>query len=65
MKARGIDAGLTPPQKARTLKSCGCDSITGDVRTFIGAACKTLIDSERRKNTQASSDVGARQLERF
>ena len=30
-----------------------------------GAACKTLIDSERRKNTQASSDVGARQLARF
>ena len=29
------------------------------------AACKTLIDSERRKNTQASSDVGARQLVRF
>ena len=29
------------------------------------AACKTLIDSERRKNTQASSDVGARQLARF
>ena len=33
--------------------------------TFIRAACKTLIDSERRKNTQASSDVGARQLARF
>ena len=30
-----------------------------------GAACKTLIDSERRKNTQASSDFGARQLARF
>ena len=30
-----------------------------------GAACKTLIDSERRKNTQASSDVRARQLVRF
>ena len=30
-----------------------------------GAACKTLIDSERRKNTQASSDIGARQLARF
>ena len=30
-----------------------------------GAACKILIDSERRKNTQASSDVGARQLVRF
>ncbi len=30
-----------------------------------GAACKILIDSERRKNTQASSDVGARQLARF
>ena len=30
-----------------------------------GAACKTLIDSERRKSTQASSDVGARQLARF
>ena len=29
------------------------------------AACKTLIDLERRKNTQASSDVGARQLARF
>ena len=29
------------------------------------AACKTLIDSERRKNTQASNDVGARQLARF
>ena len=29
------------------------------------AACKILIDSERRKNTQASSDVGARQLARF
>ena len=33
--------------------------------TVWGAACKTLIDSERRKNTQASSDVGARQLARF
>ena len=33
--------------------------------THSGAACKTLIDSERRKNTQASSDVGARQLARF
>ena len=32
---------------------------------LLGAACKTLIDSERRKNTQASSDVGARQLARF
>ena len=31
----------------------------------VRAACKTLIDSERRKNTQASSDVGARQLARF
>ena len=31
----------------------------------IRAACKTLIDSERRKNTQASNDVGARQLVRF
>ena len=30
-----------------------------------GAACKTLMDSERRKNSQASSDVGARQLARF
>ena len=29
------------------------------------AACKTLIDSERRKNTQTSNDVGARQLARF
>ena len=33
--------------------------------TLSRAACKTLIDSERRKNTQASSDVGARQLARF
>ena len=32
---------------------------------FPGAACKTLIDSERRKNTQASNDVRARQLVRF
>ena len=30
-----------------------------------GAACKTLIDSERRKNAQASNDVRARQLARF
>ena len=30
-----------------------------------GAACKTLIDSERRKNTQTSNDVRARQLARF
>ena len=29
------------------------------------AACKILIDSERRKNTQASNDVRARQLARF
>ena len=29
------------------------------------ATCKTLIDSERRKNTRASSDVGARQLAQF
>ena len=34
-------------------------------KVIEGAACKTLIDSERRKNTQASSDVGARQLARF
>ena len=27
--------------------------------SVIGAACKTLIDSERRKNTQASNDVRA------
>ena len=34
--------------------------------SFIeGAACKTLIDSERRKNTRASNDVRARQLVRF
>ena len=33
--------------------------------TFSGAACKTLIDSERRKNTQTSNDVRARQLARF
>ena len=32
---------------------------------FVGAACKILIDSERRKNTQASNDVRARQLVRF
>ena len=31
----------------------------------LRAACKTLIDSERRKNTQASNDVRARQLVRF
>ena len=37
----------------------------GNIVVIIGAACKTLIDSERRKNTQASSDVGARQLARF
>ena len=33
--------------------------------SYGGAACKTLIDSERRKNTQASNDVRARQLVRF
>ncbi len=32
---------------------------------FYRAACKILIDSERRKNTQASNDVRARQLVRF
>ena len=32
---------------------------------FCRAACKTLRDSERRKNTQASNDVRARQLVRF
>ena len=37
----------------------------GRPMAVLGAACKTLIDSERRKNTQASSDVGARQLARF
>ena len=31
----------------------------------VRAACKTLIGSERRKNTQTSSDFGARQLARF
>ena len=35
------------------------------IEYLIRAACKILIDSERRKNTQASSDVGARQLVRF
>ena len=29
------------------------------------AACKILIDSERRRNTQAGNDVRARQLVRF
>ena len=33
--------------------------------TFTRAACKTLMDSERRKNTRASNDVRARQLVRF
>ena len=37
----------------------------GSYNPGLRAACKTLIDSERRKNTQASSDVGARQLARF
>ena len=31
----------------------------------LRAACKILIDSERRKNTQTSNDVRARQLVRF
>ena len=38
--------------------------ITGWIINY-GAACKILIDSERRKNTQASNDVRARQLVRF
>ena len=43
------------------------DDQLGEIDDFLvkRAACKTLIDSERRKNTQASSDVGARQLARF
>ena len=41
-------------------------SLQNHLRTTVeGAACKTLIDSERRKNTQVSSDIGARQLARF
>ena len=32
---------------------------------LVRAACKTLIGSERRKNTQTSNDVRARQLARF
>ena len=34
------------------------------IKDTYRAACKTLIDSERRKNTQASNDVRARQLAR-
>ena len=41
----------------------GVNSVT--IRLRFRAACKILIDSERRKNTQASSDIGARQLVRF
>ena len=40
-------------------------SMSFDYVYTIRAACKTLIDSERRKNTQASNDVRARQLVRF
>ena len=36
-----------------------------DIMAQYRAACKILIDSERRKNTQASNDVRARQLVRF
>ena len=39
--------------------------LTIALTSYIGAACKILIDSERRKNTQASNDVRARQLVRF
>ena len=48
----------------------GADNFNESARLYeeagiTGAACKTLIDSERRKNTQASNDVRARQLVRF
>ena len=46
VKARGIDVGLTPPQKARTLKSCVCDSITGDVWTLIGMGRQGLVSCQ-------------------
>ena len=49
-----------PYSTTEDLKTRTCQ-VSEDFR----AACKTLIDSERRKNTQASSDVGARQLARF
>ena len=45
--------------------SFGTNSRMPDTATNVRAACKTLIDSERRKNTQASNDVRARQLVRF
>ena len=41
------------------------DILRRKLKAEEGAACKTLIDSERRKNTQASNDVRARQLVRF
>ena len=37
----------------------------GVVKGTCRAAWITLIDLERRKNTRASNDVGARQLARF
>ena len=70
-----VGADVAPPADA--LQQAGLHGETrvfhGSVQDGIGAdeliayraACKTLIDSERRKNTQASSDVGARQLARF
>ena len=46
------------------------DQLSNIIRAFNDlfgdrAACKTLIGSERRKNTQTSNDVRARQLVRF
>ena len=39
--------------------------VDGQQRLTTEPLAKTLIDSERRKNTQASNDVRARQLARF
>ena len=41
-KARGIDAGLTPPQKARTLKPCVCESFMSGVRTSTAVGRQDL-----------------------
>ena len=41
------------------------DWVVSFAKSKIGAACKTLSDSDRRKTAQVSAHSGARQLSRF
>ena len=57
---------MVNPHTAQVLMGALTNAVNDrHTKIHLRAACKTLIDSERRKNTQASNDVRARQLARF